>query len=235
MSDATLPVVIPSASPELEALCGLTPDDWLTVVLDLLPRGVVWPRERETTLAHFWLAICDALVAIQGRDCDLLAESYPCGSTELLSDWERVVGLPDECIPDLSGLSLTIQRQYVCARLATIGGQSATYYMALAAMYGFSISIIEQWPWQIGEATLCDGMTVGNPGNWWIVSCSHLPITYITVGCWQLCDELYTAAGSDLLECIIRRAAPAHTIVTFSYTLIKAIWNKGRFDFDAWH
>jgi uncharacterized protein YmfQ (DUF2313 family) len=221
--------------PDVVALCRLTPEDWQRTLLDLLPRGVVWPRDPETVLARFWLAIADEMVAVQGRDCDLLAESYPCGATELLPEWEATVGLPNECIPDVTSLPIAMQRQYVCAALAAQGGQSASYYMALAAAYGFPISITEHWPWAMGCAPLCTDTTVGNPGFWWTVSCSTLPITYITVGCWHLCDPLYTAAGQDLLECIIRRAAPAHTVVNFSYTLTPATWTRGRWNLEAWN
>jgi uncharacterized protein YmfQ (DUF2313 family) len=225
-----------SNTPEVVALCGLTPDDWLTTLLDLLPTGPIWPRERTTTLARFWLAIADAMVAVHKRDCALLAESFPCGSTELLPDWERVVGLPDECLPDVSGYPLPMRRAYVCQRLATVGDASRGYFIALAASFGFDISITEHPAWELGCSLLCPPTAVGTVGHWWTVGIANNPIKYITVGCWNLGDALYTAEGMDLLQCLIRRDAPAHTIVTFAFysEFDAAYWNTPRWNFTAW-
>lgn len=229
-----LPTVVRGIPPDIAAKCLFSVEEWTRTLLDLLPRGIVWPRDPETVIYRFWEAIADGMVAIQTRDCALLAESFPCGATELLPDWERLLGLPDECTGG-ADRPLAVRRQYVCAKLTAQGGQSAAYFIALAAQYGFHITITEHAaPWAIGCAPLCEGTTVGVPWYWWTVNSAQFPITFITVGCWHLCDPLYTAEGADILECIIRRAAPAHTTVTFSYRQARAGWNVGRWVFDSW-
>jgi uncharacterized protein YmfQ (DUF2313 family) len=229
-----MPAPIPASGvpPEVAAACLLSVEEWTRTLLDLLPRGVVWPREPGTIQEAFFLAIADAMVAVQTRDCDLLAESYPCGAEELLADWERVLGLPDECT-GAQDWPLEARQAFVCAKLAAQGGQSRSYFIELAAAYGFTISITEHEPWRMGCRDFCE-CYMGEPVCWWTVECASLPVTHATVGCWYLGEPICTVHGADVLECIIRRAAPANTIVTFAYTLVKAGWNTGRWNFDAW-
>src|SRR5262245_35338319 len=153
--DARTPALAPLPASGLPASvaadCGIPEDEWTRTLLDLLPRGPVWPRDPDTVLYRFWAAVAVEAMRIQARDCDLLAEAYPCGAAELLADWERVLGLPDECT--LGGdWTLTQRRTFVCAKLAAPGGQSRAFYVALAASYGYTITIVEHWPWRIGCA-----------------------------------------------------------------------------------
>jgi uncharacterized protein YmfQ (DUF2313 family) len=199
--------------PRRAALCVLSVEDWTRTLLDLLPRGVVWPREPGTTLEAFWMAIADGMVAIQTRDCALLDEAYPCGAVELLPEWERELGLPDECT---QGTWTIAQRQaFVCAKLAAVGGQSREYFIFLASLYGFTITIKEHWPWRMGCTTFCDAR-VGVPPMWWQVITPPDP-------------------NSAVLECVIRRAAPAGSIVSFLYTVRAALWNIGLWNIDGWN
>jgi uncharacterized protein YmfQ (DUF2313 family) len=220
--------------PDVVALCGIPVEELRDNLLDLLPVGPVWPRMPETTLARFWLAIADSMLALRKRDCDLLAESYPCGAVELLEDWERVLGLPDECTVD-GDWPLAVRQGFVCAKLAAQGGQSIAYFVALAASYGFTIKIVEHAPWRMGCTDICDAH-VGVPPSWWTVICVNLPVLHAGVGCWFLGEPICVVEGADVLECIIRRAAPAGSTVTFSFpkTLPKAVWDTGIWNFDAW-
>jgi uncharacterized protein YmfQ (DUF2313 family) len=224
-----------TSSPAVAALCGLTVDDWLRAFVDLLPTGPVWPRDLETTLVQFFGAPAEEMVRVLGRDCDLLDEAYPCGGdSELLPEWERLLGLPDECTQDIADeWPIAMRQAVVCAKLAAQGGQTIAYYIELAAIYGFTITITEHTAWIMGCTSFCDAR-VGTSPHWWTVSCAGLPVSHQTVGCWRLGEPMCVVQGSDVLECIIRRAAPAHTFVSFNYTLHRAHWNSGRWNFDGW-
>ncbi|HEY7034685.1 MAG TPA: putative phage tail protein [Thermomicrobiales bacterium] len=202
--------VVTGVPPRVAASCVLSVDEWTRTLLDLLPRGACWPREPGTTIEAFWMAIADAMLAIQTRDCALLDESYPCGAVELLPDWERELGLPDECT---QGTWTIAQRQaFVCAKLAAQGGQSRDYFIYLAALYGFQITIVEHWPWRMGCTTFCDAR-VGVPPMWWQV--------------------IATALDCTVLKCVIRRAAPAGSTVSFICRR-PALWNIGLWNIDFW-
>ena len=81
----------------IDALCGLTGDDFTQMALDLLPRGLAWPREPGTVLEKFWSVPGDRMSDLHQYGCTFLnQESFPCSAVQLLSDWERVLGLPRE-------------------------------------------------------------------------------------------------------------------------------------------
>jgi uncharacterized protein YmfQ (DUF2313 family) len=201
--------------------------------LDLLPTGYAWSKTPGSVMYAVFDGAAEEPVRVAQRDCDLLDESYACGSTELLPDWERVCGLPDECT---TGTDWTIdaRRQFVCAKLAEQGGQTPAYFVALAASYGFTISINEPFPWVLAKAELCTDLHIGIPWCWWEVVCPNLPVNYATVGCWNLGNPVCVVVGADVLECVIRRAAPAHTLVTFRYTITPAVWTTGDWNLQAW-
>lgn len=196
----------PPATPEAAALCGLSADDFHALLIDLLPRGPAWPRIAGTVLWNFWFVPADEYAAVMASDCHLLAESYPCGAVALLPEWEATVGLPDVCTQAYWPVPVDQQQELVCAKLAARGGQSRAYFIALAAAYGFTVTITEHPPWRLGLERLCPTGGAGAIGPvgacqfWWAVNVQ-------AVGPFE----------PAVLECVIRRAAPAHTVVTFTY------------------
>lgn len=205
---------IPGTPPAVVALCGLSEDEWTRMLLDLLPRGAVWPRDPGTTLMRFWSAVAIEPTRIQRRDCDLLAESYPCGADELLPDWEAAVGLPNECT-ELIQWTVAERQALVCAWLAIRGGQSAAFYIWLADLFGYTITISEHFPARSGDARAgCAGAT--DCPFWWTVSVEGIPRTVPRAGCTRA-NEPPCGSGALIIECLIRMFAPAHTTVTFRY------------------
>lgn len=192
---------------------GMTADDYLSQLQALLPQGPAWPRDSSATLTMLLQAMADELARIDGRADQLLEEIDPRTTTELLADWERVAGLPDSCV---TGDQSTAQRRDALhARLTTLGGQSVTYFIALAASLGYTVTITEfslhtvnddvnhplygqpwQFAWQVNApqdtiGTLSVTDTVDDPIAWW---------------------------GNESLECAISRLKPAHTHVMFAYS-----------------
>jgi uncharacterized protein YmfQ (DUF2313 family) len=224
---------LPALPPEALALCGLTVDDFRMLFLDLLPTGYAWSKTPGSVMYAVFDGAAEEPARVAARDCDLEEESYACGATELLPDWERVCGLPDECTTGVD-YPLETRRAFVCAKLAEQGGATPAYFVALAASYGYAISIDEHWPWRLGDgAGLCD-LHVGIPWFWWEVIAPNLPVTHVTVGCWNMGLPLCVIQGADLLQCVIRRAAPAHTTVTFRFIAPAGAWNTGLWNQDGW-
>lgn len=195
---------------------GLTATDYLAQLQALLPQGPAWPRDADAELTRLLTAWADELARVDGRTLDLVEEADPRTTAELLADWERVVGLPDPCVAALAATQTTAQRRAaLVGKLTTIGGQSAAYYIALAASLGYAITVTEftlhdveddvehaltaapwQFAWQVNAAQDTVGVlavtdTVEDPLAWW---------------------------GNELLECVISRLKPAHTHVLFAYT-----------------
>lgn len=199
----------------IDPLCGLSVDDFAGLALDLLPQGYAWPREPDTVLYRYWLAVAEEQRRLHDRGCQLLeVESFPCSSVELLPDWERVFGLPDECTP--AGLSLAERQIALCLKIAMRGRQDPAFFVEIAALVGFEVEIIERFPDRVGLAR-AGCATVADCPYWWTVRVLHQTVSYAKAGCSVAGLGLCIPPNIDLLRCVIRRAAPAHTIVTFEF------------------
>lgn len=193
-------------------VCGATEQDYLTALEDLLPRGWAWAREPGSLRARLLAAFAALLLGHHARNCDLLAESFPCGATELLEDWERVLALPDPCMP--AGRTVGERQAAVCAKIAGLGAQTKAWFVALAASVGFAIEIEEHFPARLGQARMgC--FALGACQNVWTVRVLGQQLAHWQVGCASVCDPLCKSPDLSALICVIDRTKPAHTSVNY--------------------
>lgn len=207
-----------------QLICGFSPDDFAQVLADLLPRGWVWPRDPEAVQQLVMRGLAEEIWRVAARDCDLLNEAYPCGSTETLTDWERLCGLPDECAGPLT--TLQERRLAVCGKLATVGGQSAQYFIDLAKSYGVDIEI-ETFPAFRASEGRC-GEPLNDEGwlyTWRVTVHQQTQVVYFRAG-QSTAGEPLASWGSRLIECVLREACPAHTVLIFRY-VTTAVWDHG--------
>ena len=198
------------------SLAGITAADYLQMIQSLLPTGPAWPKDPDAVQTIFWSAVAAELKKIHDRSTQLLSEVTPSTTNEMLSDWERVVGLPDECTADQI-VGFIARRANLVQRLNAVGGQSKSYFIGLAATLGFTITIDEFRPFLVGQSTV--GQPLSN-GAWmftWRVNAPLNTLTAFRVGQSAVGDPL-AQWGNAPLECAIRRVAPAHTNVLFGYS-----------------
>lgn len=194
----------------------LKADDYLRQLQALLPPGPAWPRDDDATITRLLHGLAEELARVDGRARQLLEEADPRTTAELFTDWERVAGLPDACAVAFGGEQTTAQRRAaLVGRLTTVGGQTPAYFIGLAAALGYAITITE-----FSEHTVDDD--VDNPlydVAWsfaWQVNAALDTVTELTVD--DTVEDPLASWGNALLECVLRRVAPAHTIPIFSYT-----------------
>lgn len=194
-------------------------DAYLTQLQALLPPGRAWPRDPDSTLGRVLGLFADALARADARGGDLVSESDPRASAELLPEWEAMFGLPDICAPATARDTLAERRALLEERVTAIGGATPQYLIDLAASLGFAIAITEIRPTVCGAAVCGDELI---PGDQIFTFEVHAPVTsVIEAECGNLeCgDPLGDIATEASLECAIRRAAPAHTVPWFIYDL----------------
>ena len=135
--------------------------DYVQAFLRLLPQGNAWPRQPDTTLVKTCTGLNEYRGFVDGRAADLLEiESDPRTTVELLPDWERNFGLPDPCYeaPQTIG-----QRQLALVmRMTMLGGQSREFYIAVAAMIGYTITITEYRVFVVGIDRCGDNRVYGD-------------------------------------------------------------------------
>ncbi len=177
------------------------------------PRGIAWPRDPQTLQGKLRAALTPEMERVEQRIQELLDELDPRSSVELLPDWERMLGLPDNCrgiIPS----TLEQRRQAVITKLRAIGGQSRQYFIDLAGLYGFAIEIAE---FDLFTAeSLCTESLYDEP---WAYTFKVIApaLTVQDMTCESFCNEYLTTWGNEILECLINRYKPAHTIALFEY------------------
>lgn len=192
-----------------------TRDQYRQQLKALLPPGKALPREPGTTLDALLDAMAAELVRIDDRADDLIDEAIPSTTSELLADWERVAGLPDPCVAD-QVQNRAQRRAALVSKLASRGGQSAAYFIAVAAALGFEVTITEFRPFRAGMSYAGDALTNGDWVFTWRVNAPTVTISEFKAGQNTVGDPL-RSWGNDLLECRLGHNKPAHTILQFAY------------------
>ncbi|RAM63226.1 hypothetical protein RB24_18115 [Herbaspirillum rubrisubalbicans] len=183
-------------------------------LLELLPSGPVWPRDLDTGLAQLLLAKADELARVDARADQLLEEADPRTTSELLSDWERVAGLPDECM-DLAPTP-DERRQRLHQKLAWQGGQSVAFFINLLEVLGYpGCTITEFRPFRANSK--CNASL--NQGGWRFAWRINVPgsVTIRTMNATSPCNAPIRRWGDSSLACILARYRPAHTVLYISY------------------
>lgn len=204
---------------ERSALCGVTAEDYLQQAQALLPQGRAWPRDADAVLTQVLSAISESLVRGHEEACSILnVESFPCYSLELLPDWERAFGLPDECVPLAAGIS---ERQLLlCAKIADKGGQSRPYFQALAEALGYAVEIRERRPFVCSISACGETHELGTSDVrfYWVVTVLEPRVTWLECGVSELgITPFASIRRAEDLECRLEKIGPAHAYVTVGY------------------
>jgi uncharacterized protein YmfQ (DUF2313 family) len=124
-------------------------DDYGDAFLSLLPQGQAWPKYPGTTLDLACRGLAEYWGYVDGRAADLLeTESDPRKTVELLPDWERNWGLPDPCYEAPVGIAA--RQLALVMRMTMQGGQSREFFIEVAAMIGYTITITEYRVFVVG-------------------------------------------------------------------------------------
>jgi len=199
----------------------------------LLPPGIAWNRAKDSRTRALLEGLAAESARVQERQAALQAEADPRTAVETIDEWEDMLGLPSACTGPLR--TLEQRRGAAAARYLDRGGQSPSYFVALAAQLGFQVTIREHRPFVCGRSRAGDPLdNPGNPfraggsragqrlGTWtgwsfvWDVVSPDVTVRRFRAGVSRAGDSL-GEWGNDLLECVLREAAPAHTLVRFRY------------------
>lgn len=135
--------------------------DYTEAFLALLPQGQAWPRAIESVLVRTCRGLCEYWGFVDGRAGDLLEiESDPRTTIEMLEDWERNWGLPDPCYT--SPQSIDQRHLALMMRMTMLGAQSREFFIAVAAMLGYTITITEYRTFVVGLDRCGDNRVYGD-------------------------------------------------------------------------
>lgn len=192
---------------------------YLNLVKRLFPRGYAWDRiqDPDSNLSKLSDGYALELCKIDERANRLIEEVDPRTTNELLVDWERLLGLPDECDGN-TDRTLAERRTRILQLLTTRGGQNENFYKTLAANFGFDVDVIsaEDQPPFVAGSRAGDRLT---NGNWRYAFVINAPADFLIrfrAGQGAAGDSL-VKVGNDTLQCLMEKYKPAHTIVLFSF------------------
>lgn len=182
----------------------------------LLPPGPAWDAERVPEIHQLLQAGSLELAREDLRLSDLLGESNPDRVRELVPDWEHVMGLPDPCLgvnPTFEDRQLAVRR-----RLTEVGGQSPAFFVQLAISVGYlQASVTEHRAPRFGAARF-DQSHFGTWSAQFMWTLNTGPRRRLgrrfAASYW---GERFGVNPSGVLECVIRRAAPAHALEFINY------------------
>ena len=208
-----------------------TAEDFLWQFQRLLPRGRIWQRAWGTVQAEQLLTLMPTWVRLNARATNLIIDSFPCSTVELLPEWEASLGLPDPCTGPLA--TLQARTAAVCAKFAARGGQSQEYFIRLAASLGYQIEIETFKPFYASQGY------AGYPCYdeqwaycWRIIVQGDDTVVWFRASA-SAAQEPLADYLATLVQCVIENLKPADSTIIWAYRIDSAIWDQGSSIWDA--
>lgn len=202
---------------------GLTADEYRHQLFALLPPGMVWPTQPESTLHRLLAGEALEFVRVDRRALDLMAEADPRQASELFPEWEASFSLPSRCAP--AEQSLADRRVALIGRIVGRGGLRADDYIDLAEGLGYEGTQIigqREATMELGGGAGPRGAEIGDAMNgedwlWaWDVLVPSGVIREAVIGASEIGDPL-RSWGDELVECAMHEAAPSWLILNVGY------------------
>ena len=192
--------------------------EYVGMLKELLPHGVAWPRGDSTSLYALMFEVWGAeLARVDARARALITEDDPRFAIETFQEWLDEWGLPDDCIRAWSDANDSTLRKLLLWKIQTVGSQNWQFFADLAAMFGYVITIDEFNRHSVRSRTsdvLSEEMW---PHTWRVnvLAAQGSAMTYHEVT--GDAKEPLAWWGDSLIECLIKRYAPAHCTLIFAY------------------
>lgn len=179
----------------------MSEDDYKQQLQQLLPPGPAFDVELQTDIAALVAAFAPEFARIDAALDELQAELNPASVSQLLTDWEQYLGIPDVCVVPGSQ-TVAERRQAVLNKMSATGAPQRAYYLRMATQTGIGIAIDEFRPARVGSTNVGDFL-YGEAWPWsWLASA---PI------------DAYGTAEAATLDCRLQLEAPEYTDVVLGF------------------
>jgi uncharacterized protein YmfQ (DUF2313 family) len=189
-------------------------DQYAQAHADLQPRGLAWSRKPSSVRMKLYAGFARLYVELHSALILLTRELDPRGASQLLSEWEAFVGLPDACT--LVAGTESERRAAVHAKLTSTGGASASYFIQLADALGYPGATVTEFPVRRFGRSRFGGRFHGRTWrNVWQLNLIQPGATPR-----RFSDRFgghYLTSGNTVLECRVFKLKPSHTRVLFHY------------------
>lgn len=182
----------------------------------LLPPGQAWTREKNANLTKVLSIIAGELARVDRRVANMHNEGDPRTTLEMLTDWERVAGLPDTC----TAASASYQERITALvdKITRLGGQSISFYVGIAERLGYEVEIEEYRPFICGHSECGEELNGGDEvRHQWLVRVLGARLIDFICGASECGEALGDFVTAEDLECILKLLKPAHTHLIVTY------------------
>lgn len=197
------------------------------IVRKLFPPGKAFDFVKGSTGEIYTNTLVQEFARTEERGQQLLTELDPRFTFEMLDSWERLLGIPDECTPEDVEPTIALRRARILQKLTTGGGQSKAFYRLIAAQLGYDVEaldVVNFRDFRVGVSRVGEPLSNSQEGGgentgWPFTFQIRAPANFVrrfTVG-QSTVGERLVVSENQTLECVIRKFAPAHVTVLFSY------------------
>lgn len=196
----------------------VTAQEYVGMLKELLPPGPAWPRGDTASLYAMMFEVWGAeLARADSRARALITENDPRFALETFQEWLDEWGLPDDCIRAWSNANDTTLRKLLLWKIQTVGSQNWQFFVDLASMFSYIITIDEFNRHSVRSRTSDVLSSEIWPHTWRVnvLAAQGSAMTYHEVT--GDAKEPLAWWGDALIECLIKRYAPAHATLSFAY------------------
>lgn len=182
-------------------------EEYKKLLYHLLPSGPAW--EGVNPLLD---GLAPSLARVHQRAIELMNEIDPARANELIDRYEKLYGLPDSCAP--AGTQSLFQRQQrLDAKANVVGGINEQFYREQLDALGYTAVTIEQFQ-NLSQTPYEEW------GEFWRYYWRvNIPVdtNIVWQNCMSSCNSAIRTWGDTVVECVIEKLAPSHTVVVFAY------------------
>ncbi|MBI9079203.1 MAG: DUF2313 domain-containing protein [Pseudodesulfovibrio sp.] len=192
-----------------------TPEQYLDMLLQLLPPGAAWPREEGEVRDALLGATAQEFHRVDKDTLLMVSESNPLRTILMLEEWEIFAGLPDECSQSYE--TVAERRAAVVAKITATGGQSLAYLVEMATNFTGQVCTGQKFQaFRAGASTAGESLT-NDPWDYWYGI--HVPDTVVRPFCAgaSMAGEPLNTWGHERLVCIINQLGPAEGQAQLTY------------------
>lgn len=170
-------------------------EDYCDTLPQLFPQGLAWRMKPGGLMRQLFCALSYEYSRIEIRGRDVINESDPRTTVELLEDWERNLNIPGECqelAPTTAG-----RQAAVTAKYTQKNGPNPAYFLQLAEEYGYTGTVITR--------------SLGSP-----FLCTSRCIDALYSGAWVWTFGIQTnesLSSDDSFDCMVNQMVPNHGYV----------------------
>lgn len=117
-------------------------DEHTKVLADYLPGGKLWTAKNisDTTIRNMLVGISRESLRVEGYLKALQDQFIPDMTENFIEDWERALGIPDDCFTGQGNID--DRRRDILVKLASLGVQTVADFQNLATLFGITATVL---------------------------------------------------------------------------------------------